>query len=42
MKNICIWNPKEPICGADNWVEIENYGIAKQAWLETFLELGYF
>ena len=29
------------ICGADNWVEIENYGIAKQAWLETFLELPH-
>lgn len=27
------------ICGADTWVEIENYGIAKQEWLETFLEL---
>jgi len=27
------------ICGADNWVEIEKYGIAKQGWLETFLEL---
>ena len=27
------------ICGADTWVEIENYGIAKQQWLETFLEL---
>jgi predicted transposase YbfD/YdcC len=27
------------ICGADSWVEIENYGIAKQEWLETFLEL---
>ena len=27
------------ICGADHWVEIENYGIAKQEWLETFLEL---
>lgn len=27
------------ICGADNWVEIENYGIAKQEWLNTFLEL---
>lgn len=27
------------ICGADNWVEIENYGIAKQEWLTTFLEL---
>ncbi len=27
------------ICGAESWVEIENYGIAKQQWLETFLEL---
>jgi predicted transposase YbfD/YdcC len=27
------------IYGADTWVEIENYGIAKQEWLETFLEL---
>jgi len=23
------------ICGAESWVEIENYGIAKQEWLET-------
>lgn len=27
------------ICGADNWAEIERFGLAKQAWLETFLEL---
>jgi len=27
------------ICGANNWVEIENYGHAKKEWLETFLEL---
>jgi predicted transposase YbfD/YdcC len=27
------------ICGAETWVEIENYGIAKQDWLRTFLEL---
>jgi predicted transposase YbfD/YdcC len=27
------------ICGADTWVEIEHYGIAKREWLETFLEL---
>ncbi|MBW4693601.1 MAG: ISAs1 family transposase [Lyngbya sp. HA4199-MV5] len=27
------------ICGAEGWVEIEHYGIAKQAWLATFLEL---
>ena len=29
------------ICGADTWVEIENYGIAKREWLETFLELPH-
>lgn len=27
------------ICGADNWVEIERFGLAKQSWLEAFLEL---
>jgi predicted transposase YbfD/YdcC len=27
------------ICGADGWVEIEEFGHAKRAWLQTFLEL---
>jgi hypothetical protein len=27
------------LAGADSFVAIERYGIAKQAWLETFLEL---
>ena len=27
------------ICGADSWVEIEEFGTAKGAWLRTFLEL---
>jgi predicted transposase YbfD/YdcC len=27
------------ICGADNWVEIEAYGNAKQDWLESILAL---
>jgi predicted transposase YbfD/YdcC len=27
------------ICGADNWAEIERFGLAKQEWLKTFLEL---
>ncbi len=27
------------VCGADNWMEIERFGLAKQNWLETFLEL---
>lgn len=29
------------ICGADNWMEIERFGLAKQSWLETFLELPH-
>ena len=27
------------ICGADNWVAIEQYGNSKQEWLKQFLEL---
>jgi predicted transposase YbfD/YdcC len=27
------------ICGADDWVEIEMFGLAKEAWLRTILEL---
>ena len=27
------------ICGADTWVDIENYGRAKQEWLSRFLRL---
>jgi len=29
------------ICGADNWVEIENFGLAKYAWLGQFLALPH-
>jgi predicted transposase YbfD/YdcC len=27
------------ICGADHWTEIAAFGVAKEAWLRTFLEL---
>jgi predicted transposase YbfD/YdcC len=27
------------ICGADGWVEIENFGRQKESWLQQFLEL---
>ena len=27
------------ICGADGWVEIHRFGLAKESWLRTFLEL---
>jgi len=29
------------ICGADGWTEIARFGLAKQAWLSTFLELPH-
>jgi predicted transposase YbfD/YdcC len=29
------------IAGAEGWEDIENYGIAKQEWLEEFLELPH-
>ncbi len=29
------------ICGADGWVEVEEFGHAKQAWLATFLALPH-
>jgi len=28
------------ICGADNFVEVAEYGKEKEEWLKTFLELG--
>jgi predicted transposase YbfD/YdcC len=27
------------ICGADGWVDVQEFGTAKRAWLATFLEL---
>src|SRR5579859_6585048 len=27
------------LTGAESWVEIETFGVMKEAWLETFLEL---
>jgi predicted transposase YbfD/YdcC len=27
------------VAGADDWVEVENYGLCKQEWLKTFLSL---
>ena len=29
------------ICGADDWVEVENFGVQKVDWLRTFLELPH-
>jgi hypothetical protein len=27
------------VCGADGWIDIKMYGIARKEWLEKFLEL---
>ena len=27
------------ICGADDWVSISKFGVAKQSWFKTFLKL---
>ena len=27
------------LCGADGWVDVEQYGLAKKEWLSTFLDL---
>lgn len=27
------------VCGADNWVEVETFGLIREAWLRQFLEL---
>lgn len=29
------------LCGADNWVDVAEYGKAKYAWLKTFLKLPH-
>jgi len=29
------------ICGADTWVEVEEFGNAKRTWFATFLELPH-
>jgi predicted transposase YbfD/YdcC len=29
------------ICGADNWVEISQFAVAKESWLREFLELPH-
>lgn len=39
LEDILIITTLATICGADGWVEIERFGIAKQEWFSTFLEL---
>jgi len=39
LSDILIITVLATICGADGWVEIERFGLAKADWLSTFLEL---
>lgn len=39
LEDILIISILATICGADNWAEMERFGLAKQEWLESFLEL---
>jgi predicted transposase YbfD/YdcC len=39
LKDILVIAVCATICGADDWEDIEEFGVAKQEWLGTFLEL---
>jgi predicted transposase YbfD/YdcC len=39
LTDILVITVLATICGADNWVEIYKFGLAKESWLKTFLEL---
>lgn len=41
LKDILVMAILAVIAGAEGWSDIENYGYAKQQWLEEFLELPY-
>jgi hypothetical protein len=39
LRDILIIAVCATICGADGWVEIEEWGLAKEAWLTRLLDL---
>lgn len=39
LRDILIIAVCATICGADGWVEIEEWGLAKEAWLTKLLDL---
>ncbi len=41
LKDILVFSILAVIGGAEGWEDRENYGIAKQQWLEEFLELPH-
>ena len=40
LRDILVTTVCAVICGADNWVEIEEFGRARQAWLGQMLGLS--
>jgi len=41
LRDILIISILATICGADGWAEVERFGLAKESWLKTFLELPH-
>ncbi len=41
LKDILVISILAIIAGAEGWEDIENYGYAKQEWLQQFLELPH-
>ena len=39
LRDIIVITLCAVICGADNWVEIEEFGKAKEEWFRRFLKL---
>lgn len=39
LEDILILTVLAALCGADAWIEVENFGKAKRDWLQTFLDL---
>jgi predicted transposase YbfD/YdcC len=39
LEDILMLTILAAICGADTWIEVENFGKAKKEWLQTILEL---
>lgn len=41
LTNIITISILAVIAGAEGWEDIEEYGVNKNEWLETFLELNF-
>ena len=39
LSDVLVMTVLAVICGADGWVRVEEFGVAKEAWLKTFLSL---